>query len=124
MTEPYLLWALLVGLAVGVALTWFALGRLPRRTDDVGPEERILEASWISSVLAGRGRPAPEPLVEEVLELHEQYVSGPAPSMTPAERESLAAERTRRAEQALREQEAVEALRRRRRPSGRRGANG
>ena len=118
MTEPYLVWALLVGLAVGVALTWFALGRLPRSTDDVSPDERMVEASWISSVLGRRGRPAAQPLVEEVLDLHEQYVNGPAPSMTPEERDSLAAERVRRAELALREQEAAEASRRRRKRSG------
>lgn len=118
MTEPYLLWALLVGLAVGVAVTWFALGRLPRATDDVGPEERIVEASWISRVLAGRGRQVAEELVEEVLALHDDYVSGPAPNLTPAERDALAAERARRAEQAHAAEQAAEAARRRQRRRG------
>jgi hypothetical protein len=102
MTEPYILWALVVGFAIGVALTWFALGRLARKSDDVGPEERLLEASWISSTITGRGQHASEEVVEEVLRLHEAYLAGPAPHLTPEERDLIAAEQARRAEAALR----------------------
>ncbi|HUG47535.1 MAG TPA: hypothetical protein VMP67_03885 [Candidatus Limnocylindria bacterium] len=102
MTEPYILWALVVGCAVGAALTWLAIGRLPRQTEDVGPDERMAEAAWISSVVAGRGGQAPAETVEEVLELHEQYLSGPAPDLSPEERAGLATERARRAEEIAR----------------------
>lgn len=74
MTEPYILWALLAGFAIGGAVVWFAIGRIPRRSDDVGPAERVEEATWIRSTLAGRGRRVPDDLVEEVLELHDDYV--------------------------------------------------
>lgn len=76
MADPYLIWALLVGVAVGGAIVWFLVGRLPRRTDDVAAEELPAEAAWISRTIEGRGGVAPAELVEEVLELHLQYVAG------------------------------------------------
>ncbi|CAN5757135.1 hypothetical protein BH23CHL7_BH23CHL7_09930 [soil metagenome] len=76
MVEQYLIWALLVGMAIGAAAMWFALGRLPRRADDVSLPEIAAEAEWISASIEGRGGVAPAPLVEEVLELHVEYVSG------------------------------------------------
>ena len=89
MTESYIGWALVVGIALGAAVVWFLLGRLPRRTDDVGPEERAEEARWISGVVESRGGIAPVALVDEVLELHVAYVDGPpldirtAPELAP-----------------------------------------
>jgi hypothetical protein len=74
--ESYLVWALIVGIAVGGAVVWFLVGRLPRRTDDVAPEELSAEAAWISRTIELRGGVAPAALVEEVLELHLDYVSG------------------------------------------------
>ncbi|CAN5797664.1 hypothetical protein BH24CHL6_BH24CHL6_06780 [soil metagenome] len=102
MTEPYILWALVVGGAIGVALTWFALGRLPRRSDDVSLEERLVEAAWISSTVSGRGQQVSEEVVEEVLALHQAYLSGPAAHLSPVERDTIAVERARRAEIAMR----------------------
>ena len=74
MTEQYIVWALVVGLAVGGALVWFAVGRLPRSGDEVPDEERAGEAAWISEVIAERGGKAPADLVEEVLDMHGLYL--------------------------------------------------
>jgi len=84
MTESYIGWALVVGIAVGAAVVWFLLGRLPRRSDDVGPEERAEEARWISGVVESRGGIAPVALVDEVLELHVVYLDGPPLDVRPA----------------------------------------
>lgn len=78
MTEQYVGWALLVGLAIGGALVWFAIGRLPRSGEEIPPEERIAEATWISQTIDSRGGMAPQDLVEEVLDLHTQYLERPA----------------------------------------------
>jgi HAMP domain-containing protein len=78
MSEQYIVWALIVGVVVGAALYWFALGRLPRETDDITPTERVAEAGWISRTIERRGGVAPPDLVEEVLDLHSSYLSGPA----------------------------------------------
>ena len=75
MVEQYLVWALLVGIGVGAGAMWFALGRLPRRTDDVAPEELAAEAEQISRTIAERGGVAPAALVEEILELHLEYMA-------------------------------------------------
>jgi len=90
MTEQYIFWALVVGIAIGAALYWFALGRLPRRTDDQTLAERKAEADWISRTVESRGGVAPTDLVEEVLELHASYLEGPPldvdePLTSPAE---------------------------------------
>ena len=74
MTEQYIGWALVVGLAVGGALVWFAIGRLPRSGEEIPPEERTAEAAWISRTITGRGGMAPADLVEEILELHTDYL--------------------------------------------------
>ena len=74
MTEQYIGWALVLGLVVGGTLVWFAVGRLPRGADDVPAEERAGEAAWISAEIDERGGKAPVDLVEEVLDLHAEYV--------------------------------------------------
>lgn len=74
MTEQYIGWALVVGLAIGGALVWFAIGRLPRSGEEIPPEERVAEAAWISEIINERGGLAPPDLVEEVLELHAEYL--------------------------------------------------
>ena len=90
MTESYLVWALAVGIAIGGALVWFLVGRLPRRTDDIAPEEVAEEAYWISATIERRGGVAPAALVEEVLELHLDYVAG-APLAPATDEETPAA---------------------------------
>ena len=74
MTEQYIGWALVLGLTVGGALVWFAIGRLPRSGEEIPPEERAVEASWISESISERGGMAPPELVEEVLDLHVEYL--------------------------------------------------
>jgi hypothetical protein len=73
-TEQYIGWALLVGLVIGGALVWFAIGRLPRSGEEIPPEERKNEAAWISRTIDGRGGVAPPDLVEEILDLHTEYL--------------------------------------------------
>ena len=74
MTEQYIGWALIVGLAIGGALVWFAIGRLPRGGEEIPPQERAAEAAWISRVINDRGGLAPPDLIEEVLDLHAEYL--------------------------------------------------
>ena len=74
MTEQYIGWALVVGLAIGGALVWFVIGRLPRSGEEVPEAERRHEAEWISSTIGKRGGMAPADLVEEVLDLHVAYL--------------------------------------------------
>lgn len=74
MTEQYIGWALVVGLAIGGVLVWFAIGRLPRSREEIPPEERAAEASWISGIISSRGGYAPQDLVDEILELHTEYL--------------------------------------------------
>jgi hypothetical protein len=74
MTEQYIGWALVLGLAIGGALVWFAVGRLPRSGEEVPAEERAAEADWISETIGERGGQAPVDLVEEGLELHVRYL--------------------------------------------------
>ena len=74
MTEQYIGWALVLGLVVGGALVWFAIGRLPRSSEEMSDDERSSEAAWISDTIDERGGKAPTDLVEEVLELHVRYL--------------------------------------------------
>jgi hypothetical protein len=74
MTEPYIGWALVLGLFIGGVLVWFAVGRLPRSGEEIPDEERAAEAAWISRAIDERGGKAPPDLVAEVLELHVEYL--------------------------------------------------
>ncbi len=74
MIEQYIGWALVLGLVIGGALVWFAVGRIPRGDEEIPEPERAAEAVWISEVITERGGIAPESLVAEVLDLHVEYV--------------------------------------------------
>ncbi|MEP7360561.1 MAG: hypothetical protein ABI744_03170 [Chloroflexota bacterium] len=74
MTEQYIGWALVLGLVIGGALVWFAIGRLPRSGDEIPLSERHNEAEWISRTVTKRGGMAPADLVEEILDLHGAYL--------------------------------------------------
>lgn len=74
MTEQYIGWALVLGLVVGGALVWFAIGRIPRSGEEMTDDERSSEAAWISGTIDERGGKAPTDLVEEVLDLHGRYL--------------------------------------------------
>jgi hypothetical protein len=74
MTEQYIGWALVLGLVVGGALVWYAVGRLPRSGEEIPEAERASEAAWISDTITERGGKAPTDLVTEVLDLHVRYL--------------------------------------------------
>ena len=74
MKDGYAWWLVLVGLAVGLAVMWLALVRLPRDEDDIDLDERDHEAGWIGATIESRGGICPQPLAAEVLELHHEYL--------------------------------------------------
>lgn len=81
MNDGFAWWLILVGLAIGVVVSWLLLVRIPRETDDIGPAERAFEADWISRTIERHGGVAPPMLVEEILELHEAYLRMPPPDL-------------------------------------------
>ncbi|MBA3307768.1 MAG: hypothetical protein H0T04_03670 [Chloroflexi bacterium] len=78
MNDGFAWWLVVLGIAIGVGLSWLVLGRLPRAEADIDEDERALEAAWISGAVGDYGGVAPPALVEEILELHEHYLQGPA----------------------------------------------
>jgi hypothetical protein len=77
MNDGFAWWLLILGIAIGVAVVWLTILRLPRSDADLDEEELVREAGWISRTIRAYGGIAPEPLVEEILELHHQYLAGP-----------------------------------------------
>jgi hypothetical protein len=55
---------------------WFAVGRVPRSSEDISVEERAAEAGWIGETLRTRGLDVPEDVIEDVLRLHGVYLEG------------------------------------------------
>jgi hypothetical protein len=72
-------WLLIVGLVLGAALTWLVLAESTRRDADLTDTEQRGEALWIASVLTSSGRPTDGPQVEEILQLHRDYLAAPPP---------------------------------------------
>jgi hypothetical protein len=92
MIEGWVLWLVVAGLAIGAVTAWLLLVRLPRNEFDVDADERRAEAEWIAATIEARGGVAPRAFVEEVLDLHQAYLSTPragavgppaAPPMAP-----------------------------------------
>ena len=80
MNDGFTWWMIVLGIAIGVGLVWVFVVRLPRTESDVDASELPFEADWISRNIEAYGGVAPQPQVEEVLELHRQYLTtGPAP---------------------------------------------
>lgn len=77
MNDGYAWWLVLVGLGVGVVLTWLSVVRLPRNEWDVGSDEREQEAGLIAATIEARGGICPAPLALEVLDLHQEYLESP-----------------------------------------------
>ena len=77
MNDGFAWWLIIVGLAIGVFVSWFLLVRLAREEDDVSALEREHEAEWISSAIERDGGIAPVSLVDEVLDLHQAYLRSP-----------------------------------------------
>jgi hypothetical protein len=72
-------WLLIVGLVIGAALTWLVMSESVRRDIDVLETEQRNEAGWISSLMAGAGRPVSPERVEEILRLHREFLAAPPP---------------------------------------------
>jgi len=77
MNDGYMWWLVLVGLVVGVVLTWLSVIRLPRHEYDVEADEREEEATLIAATIESRGGICPAPLALEVLDLHQEYLAAP-----------------------------------------------
>jgi hypothetical protein len=75
MIEGWVLWLVVVGVAVGAAVAWLLLVRLPRDEAEVDARERQVEAAWIAATIEYHGGVAPQTFVEEVLELHQAYLA-------------------------------------------------
>ncbi len=78
-------WLLIVGLGIGAGLVWLVLADVRRREDEVGKAERQFEASWIAETLRGWGRKIDPETAEQVLELHQLYLSSLPPDEAPLE---------------------------------------
>ena len=72
-------WLLIVGLVLGAALTWLVMAESTRRDADLTEKEQRGEARWIASVLTSTGRPTEGADVDEILQLHRQYLAAPPP---------------------------------------------
>jgi hypothetical protein len=72
-------WLLIVGLVLGAALTWLVMAESTRRDADLTEAEQRAEALWIASVLSSSGRDTDGPRVEEILQLHREYLAAPPP---------------------------------------------
>lgn len=83
MNDGFQWWLVIIGIGLGAGLLWLVMGRLSRQEDDIGPRERAAESIWISHTIEAGGGIAPVALVEEILELHAQYLEGPPALVEP-----------------------------------------
>lgn len=74
--NPFDIWLIIVGLAIGAGLAWLVMLDLRRRDDDVSAAESRAEAGWIADTLRSRDIAADAEAVEEVLRLHRAYLAG------------------------------------------------
>jgi hypothetical protein len=72
-------WLLIVGLVLGAGLTWLVMAESTRRDADLSEREQRGEALWIASVLSSTGRETDGTRVEEILQLHREYLAAPPP---------------------------------------------
>ena len=77
-------WLLIVGLVLGAALTWLVIAETTRTDADLTDTEQRGEALWIASVLTSSGRPTDDVRVEEILQLHREYLAAPPPDDPPS----------------------------------------
>ncbi len=94
--NPFDVWLIIVGLAIGAGLAWLVMLDLRRRDDDIAAGESRAEAGWIADTLRSREIAADAEAVEEVLRLHRAYLAGIPddsalrPSQGPASEDALA----------------------------------
>jgi hypothetical protein len=74
--NPFDVWLIIVGLAIGAGLAWLVMLDLRRRDDDIAAGESRAEAAWIADTLRSREIAADAEAVEEVLRLHRAYLAG------------------------------------------------
>lgn len=74
--NPFDVWLIIVGLAIGAGLAWLVMLDLRRRDDDIAAGESRAEAGWIADTLRNREIAADAEAVEEVLRLHRAYLAG------------------------------------------------
>jgi hypothetical protein len=83
MTAAYPVWLLLVGLAVGAALTWLVLADLGRREASLDADRLEDEADWIADALAAEGRPTSRDSIARILRLDRSYRRDDGPAHPP-----------------------------------------
>ena len=76
MSGEYGWWLFVAGLAIGAAVVWLLRGSLRRHDDDEAEVERRAEATWIGDTIEDAGGIAPVELVEQILQLHREYLAG------------------------------------------------
>ena len=74
-------WLLIVGVVAGGVLTWLVLADTTRREREIGDEELLAEAAWITKAVGGRVEPE---VAEDVLRAHRRYLGFPPPDVLVA----------------------------------------
>ena len=74
-------WLLIVGVVAGGVLTWLVLADTTRREREIGDEELLAEAAWITKAVAGR---VDADAAEDVLRAHRRYLGFPPPDVLVA----------------------------------------
>ena len=98
MNAEFSWWLLIVGLVLGAALTWLVMAESTRTDADLTETEQRGEALWIASVLTSSGRPTDDASVEEILQLHREYLAAPPPDDPPTSTEAATTTRAIEAE--------------------------
>lgn len=80
MSDPFSFWVFLALLSGTAAVVWLLTGRAARHDDDLEADERAAEAVWIAETIERWGGDVPEPVVEQVLDLHRRYLEGVPPT--------------------------------------------
>jgi hypothetical protein len=70
-----------VGVVAGGVLTWLVLADTTRREREIGDEELLAEAAWITKAVAGR---VDASAAEDVLRAHRRYLGFPPPDVLVA----------------------------------------
>ena len=93
MIAEFNVWLLIVGLVVGVGLTWLVLADTRRRDVDVEEREQADEAAWLADAMAAEGEPVPPEVAERILRLHRVYlgIGDPPPDSDLDETEPVGA---------------------------------
>ena len=71
-------WLLIVGVVAGGVLTWLVLADTTRREREIGDDELLAEAAWITKAVEGR---VDADAAEDVLRAHRRYLGFPPPDM-------------------------------------------